>query len=171
MIRAIAYVIVAWLTLIAVATLDLLLPLHAWTPEVVLLMVLYVGLTARGSAAGNVALALLLGYLVDLFSGAPRGLHALTYGVVMVTALGASSRLLVSSRWQQVVVAGLVSLGHGALSIALSSTMYGGEALQALRILPVTALFTALVAPLAFALFRRVDKRLAPDPARLRLRT
>lgn len=170
MIRAIAFVVLAYLALIAVAALDLLLPVRSWVPEVVLLIALYVGLTARGSAPGNVALGLALGYLVDLFSGAPRGLHALTYGVVMVTALGASSRLLVSSKWQQVVVAGLVSLGHGALLVALSSTMYDGEALQALRVLPLTALGTALTAPFAFALFRRVDKRLAPDPSALRLR-
>jgi len=170
MIRAVAFLVAAYVTLIAIAALDMLLPVRSWVPEAVLLMVLYVGLTARGSAAGNVALALSLGYLLDLFSGAPRGLHALTYGVVMVVALGASSRLLVSSRWQQVVVAGLVSLGHGALLVALSSTMYDGEALQALRVLPLTALGTALAAPLAFALFRRLDKRLSPDPGALRLR-
>jgi rod shape-determining protein MreD len=170
MIRAIAFLLVGYFLLIAVAAADLLLPLHATSPELVLLIVLYLGLGARGSTAGNVAAGLALGYLVDLFSGAPRGLHSLTYGVVMVTALGASSRLLVSSRWQQVVVAGLVSMGHGALLVALSSTMYDGEALQALRILPLTALTTALCAPILFALFRRVDKRLAPDPGALRLR-
>jgi rod shape-determining protein MreD len=170
MIRAIAYLAFAYVSLVATSAVELLVPLHSWVPEIWLCVVLYAGLQARGSATENVALALALGYLVDLFSGAPRGLHTLSFGVVMVLALALSSRLLVTSRWQQVVVAGLMSLGHGGMLVALSSTLYDGEALQALRLLPLTALSTALAAPFVFAMLRRIDRRLAPDPRTLRLR-
>ena len=167
--RGLAYLLLSYLALVAIATLATLLPLHSWVPEVTLLFLLHLGLQSRGTAPGNVGLALVIGYLVDLFSGAPRGLHALTYAVVMVIALGASQRLLVASKWQQVVIAFLTSLGHGALLVALSAPMYDGEALPALALLPATAFSTAIVAPFVFALCRRVDKRLQPDPRALRL--
>jgi rod shape-determining protein MreD len=168
-VRGLVYLLLAWVSLTAIAAVDTVLPLHAWVPEIALLFVLHLGLQARGTAPANVGVALAMGYLLDLFSGSPRGLHALTLALVMVFALGASSRLMVASLWQQVVVAALTSLGHGALLVALSAPMYEGEALQALKVLPSTALATALAAPLVFALCRRVDRRLAPDPRTLRL--
>jgi rod shape-determining protein MreD len=167
--RAAVFVLVGWLALIVTASLETLLPLPAAVPNICLLVVLYLGLSGRGSPTSHVGLALALGYLVDLFSGSPRWLHALSFGLVMVVARGASSRLLVTSIWQQVLVALLASLGHGALLVALSAPMYDGEALAALRIAPMTALFTSLLAPLAFAVFRKIDRRLSPDPRALRM--
>jgi rod shape-determining protein MreD len=168
-VRGLVYLVLAYLLLTATASLDTLLPLHAWVPEVAVLLVLHIGLQSRGTAPANVTLALAMGYLVDLFSGAPRGLNALALALVMVFALGASSRLLVGNLWQQLVVAALTSLGYGALVVALSSPMYDGEAIEALAVLPMTALSTAIVAPFVFALCRRVDRRLVPDPRTLRL--
>jgi rod shape-determining protein MreD len=167
--RGTMFVALGWAALIATASLAAILRLQVVVPDLCLLIVLYLGLVGRGTAPSLVGIALVLGYLQDLFSGSPRGLHALAMGAVMVVARAASSRLLVSSMWQQVLVTFLAALVHGALVLALSAPMYDGEAMQSLRLIPTTALFTAALAPLLFALFRRIDRRLQPDPRALRL--
>src|SRR5262249_3499604 len=102
--RAIAFVATAWLLLILQASLPSLLPWHAVAPEVALLVMLYIGFYGQGSPAANAGLAITIGYLTDLFSGAPRGLHALSFGLVVLAARGASHRLMVASTWQVLVV-------------------------------------------------------------------
>ncbi|HUQ02583.1 MAG TPA: rod shape-determining protein MreD [Kofleriaceae bacterium] len=167
--RGAAFVALAYVALIVAATLQALAPFHLPLPELGLLVVLYLGLTGRAGAISHVVVALVIGYLSDLFAGSPRGLHALTFGVVMIVARSASSRLMVNSRWQEIVVALFASLAHGALLVAVAAPMYSGDALSSLRLLPMTGLATALSAPFALALFRRLDKRLAPDPRALRM--
>jgi rod shape-determining protein MreD len=168
--RALSFVGVTYLVLVVTTGLAALSPWHLPAPEVTLLIVLYLGLLGRGSVSSHAALALAIGYLADLFAGSPRGLHALTLSLVMLVARGASSRLMVSSLWQQLVVTFAAALGHGALIVALSSSIAGDDLTSsALRLAPPTALVTAAVAPLAFALLKRVDRRLAPDPRALRM--
>jgi rod shape-determining protein MreD len=168
--RALSFFLVTYLALAVVSSLAALLPWHVPAPEIPLLIVLYVGLRGRGSMASHAALALGVGYLADLFAGSPRGLHSLTLGLLMLVARGASSRLMVASLWQLVVVTLVATVGHGALLVALISSMYGDDAgRSALRLAPLTALSTAVAAPLAFALLRRIDQRLSPDPRALRM--
>src|SRR3954451_2834264 len=102
--RAAAFLAATWLLLVFQASLASLLPWHAVAPEVALLVILYIGFYGRGSALANAGLALGIGYLTDLFAGAPRGLHALTFGLVILAARGASNRLMVASTWQVLVV-------------------------------------------------------------------
>jgi rod shape-determining protein MreD len=161
--RAIAFVALSWLLLLLQASLASLLPWHGVAPEVALLVMLYIGFYGRGSALANAGLALTIGYLTDLFSAAPRGLHALTFGLVVLAARGASHRLMVASTWQVLVVTLATALGHGALIVALTSSLYGDGASGALWLVPLTAGATCFAAPIIFLLFRRVDRRLAPD--------
>ena len=145
------------------ASVGSLLPWHGVAPEVALLVVLYVGFYGRGSATANAGLALTIGYLTDLFAVSPRGLHALTFGLVVLAARGASNRLMVASTWQVLVVTLATSLGHGALIVALTSSMYGDGAAGALWLVPLTAMATCVAAPLVFLILKRIDRRLAPD--------
>src|SRR3954469_13248320 len=93
--RAIALVAAGWLGLGLGAPLAPPLPRAVPPPDPVLLVVLFVGVSVRGGVAGTTALALALGYLADLFSGAPKGVHMIAYAVVALAVRGASSRLLV----------------------------------------------------------------------------
>jgi rod shape-determining protein MreD len=108
--------------------------------------------------------ALAIGYLTDLQVAAPRGLHALTLVGVVLVARAASNRLMVASLWQLLVVTLVTAIGHGALVVALTASMYGGDASPALVLVPLTALATCVAAPLVFALLRALDRKLAPDP-------
>lgn len=161
--RAIAFVVATWLLLVLQAALASLLPWHGVAPEVALLVVLYIGFYGRGSPTGNAGLALTLGYLTDLFAASPRGLHALSFGLVVLAARGASNRLMVASTWQVLVVTLATALGHGALIVALTSSMYGDGAAGALWLVPLTAAATCVAAPLVFLVLKRIDRRLAPD--------
>lgn len=167
--RAVVFTLVAWLGLVVTASLQALSPWHLPTPEVALLVVLYLGLGGRGTTPSHVGVALVIGYLADLFAGAPKGLESLTLAVAMVLARAASSRLDVTTPWHTLVIAAVAGAGHALVLLALSSTLYGGDALSALPLVPLTAVATALVAPFAFSLLHRVDRRLQPDPRVLRM--
>jgi rod shape-determining protein MreD len=162
--RALTFIGLTWAVLVVRASLSAFLPWPAVSADLSLLVVLYLGFFGRGGAAAFVGVALALGYLTDLSSGAPRGLHALTLALVMLVARGASNRLMVASVWQVLVVTLATALGHGALVVALTSSMYLGDAGQALWLVPLTATVTCLLAPIVFALLRRLDRRLLPDP-------
>ncbi len=161
--RAAAFVVATWLLLLVQAAVASLLPWHAVAPEVALLVVLYIGFYGQGSATANAGLALAIGYLTDLFVVSPRGLHALTFGLVVLAARGASNRLRVASTWQVLVVTLATALGHGALIVAFTSSMYGGGAGDALWLVPLTAAATCIAAPIVFLVLKRIDRRLAPD--------
>ena len=167
--RAIVMILAVYVGLIVTSSLQALSPWRVPTPEVALLVVLYLGLGGRGTAPGSVAVALVIGYLADLFAGSPKGLESLTLGVAMMLARAASSRLDVATPWHTMVIALVAAVAHGLLQLAISSSLYAGDASAALRLVPTTALTTALVAPLCFHWLSRLDRRLAPDPARLRM--
>jgi rod shape-determining protein MreD len=166
--RAIIMVLAVYVGLVVISSLQALSPWRVPTPEVALLVVLYLGLGGRGSAPGHVAVALVIGYLADLFAGSPKGLEALALGVAMVLARAGSSRLDVATPWHTMVIALVAALAYGAFELLISSSLYAGDAAAALRLVPTTAMATALVAPLVFHWLSRLDRRLVPDPARLR---
>jgi cell shape-determining protein MreD len=153
-------VFVTWGGLVVAATVAALSPWHLPQPELGLLIVLYLGLLGRSETVPQLVAAMCIGYLADLFAAAPRGLHVLTFGMVLLGARAASSRLMVSSRWQVMVVAFLAALGHGALIIGLTASMYGDEAVRALGLLPRAAGMTCLLAPLVFGALEWLERRL-----------
>jgi len=161
--RAIAFVATTWLLLLLQASLASLLPWHGVAPEIALLCILYIGFYGGATPTANAGLALTIGYVTDLFAGAPRGLHALTFGLVILAARGASHRLMVASTWQVLVVTLATALGHGALIVALTSSLYGDGASRELWLVPLSAAATCIAAPFVFLLFRRIDRKLAPD--------
>jgi len=167
--RAVVMILAVYVGLIVTSSLQALSPWRVPTPEVALLVVLYLGLGGRGTAPASVAVALVIGYLADLFAGSPKGLESLTLAVAMMLARAASSRLDVATPWHTMVIALVAALAHGLLQLAISSSLYAGDATAALRLVPTTALTTALIAPLCFHWLSRLDRRLAPDPARLRM--
>jgi rod shape-determining protein MreD len=113
--------------------------------------------------------ALVIGYLADLFSGAPKGLNALTLSIAMLVARGASSRILITATWHTVAIAFGATLVHSLVLIALTAELYGDSPLNALGVVPLTSLTTALLAPFVFSFLRGLDRRLQPDPRALRM--
>jgi len=103
--RAIVMILAVYVALVVTSSLQALSPWRIPTPEVALLVVLYLGLGGRGTAPGHLFVALVIGYLADLFAGSPKGLESLTLAVAMLLARAASSRLDVATPWHTMVIA------------------------------------------------------------------
>lgn len=169
--RVLSLIAVAWIGLVLVASAQAVLPLewprHVPGPDVVLLVIVYLGLSGRGGLSGACALALFLGWLADLSAGAPKGLHMVAYALVGLAARGASLRLLVRGGLLTALVAGVFSLACGALVVALRTSLSPSLGWAALRQVPLAAAVTALAAPPLFRLLRRFDRRFVRDPRTL----
>jgi cell shape-determining protein MreD len=166
--RALTFLLVTWIALILVASGQAVLPID-WPvripgPDVVLLVVLFLGLSSRGGLAGVCALSLVLGYFADLFAGSPKGLHMVAYALCGIAARGASSRILVRGHMLTALVALLFSLGCGALIVLVRTSLQPSLGWSAMRLVPPQALVTTLTAPFLFALLRRLDRRFVRDP-------
>lgn len=162
--RALTFGLAAWAALVTVASLQAVLPVSLPTPDVVLIVVLYVGLSARGQLAGACALALVLGWFADLFAGAPKGLHMAAYALAGLAARGASSRILVRGPLPVALTALIFALAQGALVVVLRTSLQPSLGWGGLRQVPLAALATAILAPLAFRALRRIDRRFTRDP-------
>ena len=85
--RSLATLLVGLLLLLLQSTVMEFAPVHLVTPTLGLLTVLYIGLSPLKWAPGAAALVgLSLGYLFDLVSGAPRGVHAFVFLVMALFA-------------------------------------------------------------------------------------
>jgi len=166
--RAIAFVLTAWAALVLVASGQAVLPV-TWParlpgPDVVLLVVLFLGLSERGGLAGACALALILGWFADLFAGSPKGLHMAAYALVALAARGASSRILVRGHFPTAIVSGVFALASGVCLVALRTSLSPSLGWGALKLVPAQAAMTTLAAPFGFAILRRLDRRFTRDP-------
>ncbi|MEK6606967.1 MAG: rod shape-determining protein MreD [Myxococcota bacterium] len=140
--------------LLRVVRVDLLAPGLAQA------VVVYVALSRRGSAPAHAMFALAIGYLCDVLSGSPRGLHAF-----VLVALAMLGRLVA----RRVYIEGFVAEALAALGGSATSAMLIGavafvlpEAAPAIpwSPLPAQLIATALVGPPIFAMGRRLDARL-----------
>ena len=166
--RALALLGLAWLALIALSSLQAVAPL-SWgcrfaVPDVLLLLVLFVGLSGRGELGAACAFGVAAGYLGDLFHGAPKGTHMLAYAGAVMAARVASTRLLVRGPIATAAVALAFALTFGVVVTALRVAVDGAVGWGPLGQVPVAALVTALFAPTTFRLLRRLDRRFARDP-------
>ncbi len=157
--RNVIAVIVAVLMTAMVASLQALFPFRLATPEVAFAWVLYLAFTSRGELPSQVATALIIGYLSDLQSGAPVGIHALSFAVLSMIARAAATRLLSARAWQIAIIVFLASLGHAAV-------LRAAEMASSVSQMLTMALTTAIAAPIVFAIGRRMDRAL--DPAKPR---
>ncbi len=138
-----------------------LLPLGRGMPDVVALMAMYLGLTARQRLAPATLGAVLIGYLADLLVGTPPGLLSFVAGVTCITGRGIHRGLIVRG-WRVTIgisfSAGLFA-GILTLMIRMSEGLTPGGA--ELGVLLWSAFLTGLLGPFVFRLCRMVDARFA----------
>ncbi len=83
---------VAYLLLILQSTVLELAPVHMVTPSLGLLVVLHVGLSSKWTISSAAVVSFATGYLFDLVSGAPQGVHAFVFVLMALFARGLSTR-------------------------------------------------------------------------------
>ena len=137
--------------------------LHDAIPDVGALTAAYLGLTARRTVAPSVGGAVVLGYLVDVMSGGPAGLMALVLGLTTIIARTVQQRILVRGTMMTIAFSAFVALiaqVAGVLVRFANRMSHAGWATELKHIALVT-LATAVVGPLVWRLFRRIDATFA----------
>ncbi|WP_437579726.1 hypothetical protein [Sorangium sp. So ce887] len=129
------------------------------TPSLLLPLVVFMGVHEYSIARGA-ALAFLLGYLLDLFTGAPVGLFTFITVATFVVSRAAGVRLAAQTLLTKIALAFVFGLVEGVLIVILTA-IFGGDAARpralALLVAP-HAVSTALFAPFVFALAERVHQ-------------
>ena len=164
--RTATLVLVAYGLCVIIAAAWRLLPfamVRDGVPDIGALTAAYLGLTARRDVAPAVGGSVVLGYLVDVIGGAPAGLAALTLGLTSLVTRSVQQRLLVRGLALTVAFSGFVAVVSRVFSLVVRA-LYGvshASMLVELRHLALVAVATALVGPLVWRMFRRVDAMFA----------
>ncbi|CAN5918473.1 hypothetical protein BH11MYX3_BH11MYX3_47820 [soil metagenome] len=164
--RTATLVIVAYLVCVVLASVWRLMPfgiLRDATPELGALTAAYLGLTARRGVAPAVGGSVVLGYLVDLISGAPAGLMALVLGLTGLVARAVQQRILVRGAAMTMGFSAFVALVAGVLALVVRGLYHVPRSAftTELKHLALVTISTALVGPLVWRLFRRIDAAFA----------
>jgi rod shape-determining protein MreD len=135
-------------------------PLFSFSvPELGLIAVIYCAHGVRGSLSNGAAVALGIGYLTDLYSGAPVGMHALVYVLVYFLVRATFGRILGRALWLQVLFGALPSGVAGLLVISIEQWLNPvAHSWAMLGRLPWQMLVTGLFAPPFFWVLWRVDR-------------
>ncbi len=127
------------------------------TPSLMLPLVVFMGVHEYSIARGA-ALSFILGYLFDLFAGAPVGLFTFAAVATFLVARMAGVRLAAQTLLTKFALALVFALLEGVLIVALTA-IFGGDTHRPRSLafqVPVYALVTALAAPVVFGVAERV---------------
>jgi rod shape-determining protein MreD len=159
--RTATLVLVAYVLCLIVASIWRLLPgpMHDAIPDLGALTAAYLGLTARRTLAPAVGGSIALGYLVDLISAAPPGLIALVLGLTGLVARAIQQRIYVRGATMTIAFSGFVAIVASLLALVVRA-VYGmprAAAATELRHVALVAIATAIIGPLVWRVFRRID--------------
>jgi rod shape-determining protein MreD len=166
--RSIATLLVGLLLLLLQSTVMEFAPIHLVTPSLGLLVVLYLGMAPLKWAPGAATVVgFCLGYLFDLVSGAPRGVHAFVFLCMALIARTLAWRLAVRGIVLKAAVSFVASMIAAFLIVVVRAQISPESGYGGLRQAPLEALLTAAFGPPVLWLLSRLDGRL--DPALLRV--
>lgn len=158
--RTATIVLVAYFSCVILGSVWRLIPwIHDAVPDLGALTAAYLGLTARRNIAPAVGGSVMLGYLVDLISGAPPGLIALVLGLTCVIARAVQQRIYVRGATMTVAFSAFVALVAGILAMFVRGIYHVPSAAIALdlRHLAVVVVATGVIGPIVWRIFRRID--------------
>ncbi len=139
-------------------------PLFGTAPNLALPIVLV--LAWRRPNIGGAVAALALGYLGDLFAGAPPGAGAFASVAVFAAARPVLQSVELRGLWRPALVAGFAAALAVLLAGAARWAIAGGSMVGALSVVAPRAALTALSAPLLVFLAARLQSSLGPAAAR-----
>ena len=132
-------------------------------PDIGALTAAYLGLTARRNVAPAVGGSVVIGYLSDLISGAPPGLMALALGLTGLIARTVQQRILVRGTAMTIAFSAFVAGISTAIALIVRAVYHMPHAGIPLELwhAGMVVLATALVSPLVWRTFRRIDAAFA----------
>jgi rod shape-determining protein MreD len=162
-VRNAALITLGFLLLVFQAALSTLIPIYAFAPNLVLPVVIYLGVTHEVHVVRGAVLAFILGYLLDAFCGSPMGLHTFILVATFIVARFAGLRFLMRGVFFQAALTFVVALLDGGTILALraifeKSSAWNADSVESTALtLLIPALSTALVAPVLFAVVRKIE--------------
>jgi len=163
-VRTATIVLVAYLLCAVVAALWRFLPWIADAiPDLGALTAAYLGLTARRQVSPAIGGAIVLGYLIDLISGAPPGLVALVLALTTLVARAVQQRILVRGAAISIAFSAFVALLAGVLALLVRGVYRIPAAAFSVELghRAAVTLATAIIGPLVWRIFRRIDAAFA----------
>ena len=158
--RTATIVLVAYFSCVILGSVWRLIPwIHDAVPDLGALTAAYLGLTARRNIAPAVGGSVMLGYLVDLISGAPPGLIALVLGLTCVIARAVQQRIYVRGATMTIAFSAFVALVAGILAMFVRGIYHVPSAAITLELrhLAVVVVATGVIGPIVWRIFRRID--------------
>jgi rod shape-determining protein MreD len=164
--RTATIVLAAYVLCVIVAAVWRLMPfglVRDAVPDLGALTAAYLGLTARRTLAPAVAGSVVLGYLVDLISGAPPGLIALVLGFTGLVARAIQQRILVRGATMTIAFSAFVALVSGVLALVIRGIYHLPRAAFSVELhhIALGTIATAIIGPLVWRIFRRIDATFA----------
>lgn len=164
--RSFALTLLGFTLLVVQGSLSVMFPMHSFAPNLLLPIVMYLAVSGDVRIVRGATLSFVLGYFLDAFCGTSIGLHTFVMVTVFMVARGAGPRLFMLrgpiSEAGLTLVAALVAGGIvPALRAIFDQSMRdvgaaGGFGVMSTLIVQ-SAIATALVSPIIFALVRRID--------------
>jgi rod shape-determining protein MreD len=162
--RTATIVLVAYLICVVVGAFWRLLPWFTDAiPDIGALTGAYLGLTARRQVSPAIGGAIVLGYLIDLISGAPPGLHALVLALTTLIARAIQQRILVRGAAISIAFSATVALLAGVIALLVRGAYRMPSAAFSVEVIHVAqvTLATAILGPVVWKIFRRIDAAFA----------
>ena len=160
---------VAYLLLILQSTVLELAPVRMAAPSLGLLVVMHVGLSSKWSISSAAIVAFATGYLLDLVSGAPQGVHALVFVLMAIFARALATRVAVTGIVMAAASSFVASLLAALLIVIVRAQVAPEGGYAGLRQAPVEALLTAFFGPFVLGLLRRIDGKIDATRSRVGL--
>ncbi|HTA19219.1 MAG TPA: rod shape-determining protein MreD [Polyangia bacterium] len=160
---------VAYLLLILQSTVLELAPVRMAAPSLGLLVVMHVGLSSKWSLSSAAIVAFATGYLLDLVSGAPQGVHALVFVLMAIFARALATRVAVTGIVMAAASSFVASLLAALLIVIVRAQVAPEGGYAGLRQAPVEALLTAFFGPFVLGLLRRIDGKIDATRSRVGL--
>jgi rod shape-determining protein MreD len=137
---------VAYLLLILQSTVLELAPVRMAAPSLGLLVVMHVGLSGKWSVSSAALVAFATGYLLDLVSGAPQGVHAFVFVLMTLFARALAARVAVTGIVMSAAVSFVASLLAAVLIVVVRARVAPEGGYGGLRQAPIEAVLSAFSA-------------------------
>ena len=159
--RSILVILIAFAMLLVQSVFSGVLAPHPWAPCLTLPFVFALGAAPGVHLVRGALTSFVLGYLYDVFTGNPVGVYTFVFVLGFLTARVVSRQLSFRGPVFEIAMTFALSLLIGGLvelirDMFTNSGLYRDGGMTALTLF-ASALVTALIAPLFFALVRSID--------------
>jgi rod shape-determining protein MreD len=163
--RTATLVLVAYLICVVVASVWRHMPGIAGdaVPNIGALVAAYLGHTARSVQWPSTAGAVVIGYLIDVISGAPAGLTSIVLATTTSVARATQQRIFVRGLAMTIGFSAFVAMVASVNSL-ITRAIFGvprADFAIEMQHLALVTIATAVVGPLVWRLFRRIDAAFA----------